>query len=407
MVFQRAFLIIFTLLEKTVLVDGCVCPAATILSQFPSEVPAEVCCLNYSGSAVSHVHWSVLTNETNIETLDLSNCNISFIDFNGKEASALQKVYLNRNRLTVLPRQFLAGQLSLTEVNLSENLLQELPEGFLQGSDNLQRLNLQGNQLRFLPAALLQVASLQRLKLDGNLWDCSCLLLEGLDAGRRANRTTKLQDLVGNLTCFSPRHLAGRTVWSVSINDVCRPAGITALIITLPLLVLSALLLCWCCGRKRRKKETPAFSASKKRASSTNGQKHHSKQQPSAAEQAKAGDCGQEGILKNKLLLRPASALLGSTRDIYEEVEIKLGSVESLPPVSSYCSSSAEWRQGSQEPDGASRTELDTVSVTEVMKDSADREKAYMTQSTEYYSLVPGIELEDSDHGEYENVELS
>ncbi|XP_072220480.1 uncharacterized protein [Leuresthes tenuis] len=407
MVFQWAFLIIFTLLEKTVLVDGCVCPAATILSQFPSEVPPEVCCLNYSGSAVSHVHWSVFTNETNIETLDLSNCNISFIDFYGKEASSLQKVYLNRNRLTVLPRQFLAGQLSLTEVNLSDNLLQELPEGFLQGSDSLQRLNLQGNQLRFLPGALLQVPSLQRLKLDGNLWDCSCLLLEDLEAGRRANRTTKLQDLVGNLTCFSPRHLAGRIVWSVSINDVCRPAGITALFITLPLLVLSALLLCWCCGRKRRKKETPAFSASKKRASSTNGQKHHSKQQPSAAEQGKAGDCGKEGILKNQLLLRPASALLGSTRDIYEEVEIKLGSVESLPPVSSYCSSSTEWRQGSQEPDGASRTELDTVSVTEVMKDSADREKAYMTQSTEYYSLVPGIELEDSDHGEYENVDLS
>ncbi|XP_070701655.1 leucine-rich repeat, immunoglobulin-like domain and transmembrane domain-containing protein 3 [Pempheris klunzingeri] len=406
MVCQRSILLIFTLLVKTGHADGCVCPAATILSKFPSEVPTDVCCLNYSGSAFSHVHWSVFTNQTNIETLDLSYCNISSVDMSSKEASTLQRVHLGHNRLAVLPKEFLAGQPSLAEVDLSENLIQELPEGFLQDSDSVQKLHLQGNRLRFLPGSVMQKSSLQRLELDGNPWDCSCLLLEGLEEGKKVNRTTKLQELVGNLTCTSPRHLAGRTVLSVRLSDVCRPAGLTALFIALPLLILSALVLCWCCGRKRKKKEAP-MSTSKKRASSCNGQKHRRKQQPAAAEQNKAGNCANEPILKNQLLLRPTSTLLGSTRDIYEEVEIKLGSVESLPRDSSRCSSSTEGRQGSQEPDGASRTELDTVSVTEVMKDSADREKAYLTQSTEYYSLVPGIELEDSDHGEYENVNLS
>ncbi|XP_040910545.1 leucine-rich repeat-containing protein 26 isoform X2 [Toxotes jaculatrix] len=409
MVFQWSLLMVFTLLVKTGLVAGCVCPAATILSQFPSEVPAGICCLNYSGSAFSHVRWSLFTNETNIETLDLSNCNISSVDMSGKEASTLQKVYLGHNRLTALPREFLASQPSLMEVDLRGNLLQELPEGFLQDSDSLQKLYLQGNQLRFLPGSVLLKPSLQRLELEGNPWDCSCLLLEALEEGKKTNRTTNLQHLVGNLTCFSPRHLASRTVWSVRLSDVCRPAGLTALFIVLPLLILAALVLCWCCGRKRKKKEAPVFSPSKKRASSSgcNGQKHRGKQPPIAAEQHKAVNCGSEGILKNQLLLRPASTLLGSTRDIYEEVEIKLGSVESLPRDSSHCSSSTEGRQGSQDPDGASKTELDTVSVTEVMKDSANREKAYLTQSTEYYSLVPGIELEDSDHGEYENVDLA
>lgn len=382
------------------------CPAATILSQFPSEVPAGICCLNYSGSAFSHVHWSVFTNETNIETLDLSYCNISIVDMSGTETSALQRVYLNHNRIKVLPREFLARQPSLMEVDLSWNLLEELPEGFIKNSDSIEKLYLQGNKLQFLPSSVLQKPNLQNLELDGNPWDCSCLLLEGLEDGMKANRTTQLQDLVGNLTCFSPRHLVGRTVWMLRLRDVCRPPGLTALFIVLPLLILSALVLCWCCGRK---KEASVFSPSKKRAysSSCNGQKHRSKQPPAATEQNKAGNCGNEGILKNQLLLRPASTLLGSTRDIYEEVEVKLGSVESTPRVSSRCSSSTEGRQGSQEPDGASKTELDTVSVTDVMKDSADREKAYLTQSTEYYSLVPGIELEDSDHGEYENVDLS
>lgn len=407
MVFKWNLLLIFTLLVKTGVVVGCVCPAATILSQFPSEIPAGICCLNYSGSTFSHVHWSVFTNETNIETLDLSYCNISFVNTSGMETSALQKVYLNHNRIKVLPREFLANQPSLMEVDLSGNLLQELPEGFLQDSDSLEKLYLRGNQLQILPSSVLRKPNLQSLELDGNPWDCSCLLLEGLEYGMKANRTTKLQDLVGNLTCFSPRHVAGRTVWSVRLKEVCRPPGLTALFIVLPLLILSALVLCWCCGRK--KKEASGFSASKKRAlsSSCNGQKLRSKQPPAATEQNKAGNCGSEGILKNQLLLRPASTLLGSTRDIYEEVEVKLGSIESIPRVSSHCSSSTEGRQGSQEPDGASKTELDTVSVTEVLKDSADREKAYLTQSTEYYSLVPGIELEDSDHGEYENVDLS
>ncbi|XP_078143939.1 uncharacterized protein LOC144542146 [Centroberyx gerrardi] len=408
MVCQWSILLLLTLLVKNGPVGGCVCSGATVLAQFPSEAPAEVCCLNYSGSAFSHVPWPMFTNETNIEILDLSNCNISFIDMSGTGPSTLRELYLNHNRLTTLPENFLASQPSLRVLDLGRNQLQELPAGFLQGSDDLQELDLQGNQLRFLPGSVLQRPSLQRLELDGNPWDCSCPLMEGLEAGGQGNRTSSLQDLVGNLTCSSPRNLAGRIVWSVRRSDACRPPGLTALFILLPLLILSALVLCWCCGRKKRK-ETPAFSASKKRASSSNcnGQKHRAKQQPAAAEPAKAGDGWKEGILKTQLLLRPASTLLGSTRDIYEEVEIKLGSVESLHRAPSHCSTSTEGRRGSQGPEGGSKAELDTVSVTEVMKDSADREKAYLTQSTEYYSLVPGIDLDDSDHAEYESVDLS
>uniref|UniRef100_A0A668AFA9 LRRCT domain-containing protein n=1 Tax=Myripristis murdjan TaxID=586833 RepID=A0A668AFA9_9TELE len=401
-------LLLFTLLVRNGLVDGCVCPAATVLAQFPSEIPAEVCCLNYSGSAFSHIPWPVFTNETNVEILDLSNCSISYINGTGVGASMLKEVFLNHNRLNTLPEDFLADQPSLRALHLGGNQLQELPEGFLRGSDNLQEVDLQGNQLSYLPGSVLQKPSLMRLGLDGNPWDCSCMLLESLEAGSHGNRTTSLHDLVGNLTCTSPMHLAGRVVWSVKLSNACRPPGLTALFILLPLLILSALLLCWCCGRKKRK-ETSTFSASKKRASSSNcnGQKHRAKQQPAALQSTKAGDGMNEGILKNQLLLRPASTLLGSTRDIYEEVEIKLGSVESLPRASSHCSTSTEGRQGTQGPEGGNKAELDTVSVTEVMKDSADREKAYLTQSTEYYSLVPGIELEDSDHGEYESVDLS
>lgn len=400
-------LLVSTWLLKSGAVLGCVCPlSATVLSRFPSEVPAGVCCLNYSGSAFRRVRWSVFTNGSSVETLDLSNCNVSLIEADGSGATALRRVYLDRNRLKTLPQQFLAGQPNLTEVNLSENLLQELPEGFLQDSYSLQRLHLQRNRLRALPGSVLNLPALQILDLDGNQWDCSCLLLEDLGAGGGANRTTRLYELLMNLTCSTPRHLLGRTVGSLQLHDVCRLAGLTALFIVLPLLILSALLLCWCCGRKRRKKkETPAFSTSKKRAASSgyNGHKLPNKLPSSAVEL----DRGKVGILKNKTLLCPESDHLGGGRDVYEEVEVKLSSAESLPQASSRRSSSTEEKPSNQEPEGTNKAELDTVSVTEVMKDSADREKAYLTQSTEYYNLVPGIELEDWDHGEYESVNHS
>lgn len=397
--------------------EGCSCPDATIMTQFPSEIPTQPCCLNFSGSSFSHVLWPSLSNETHLEILDLSYCNISRIEVGTMwAASHLRVVYLSHNRLTTLPGDFLAGQPHLRVLDLGMNLLRELPEGFIHGSEDLWELDLQRNQLRSLPASVLQRPSLLKLNLADNPWDCSCSLVERLEAGGAENIS---RAFLGNVTCASPKSLAGMSVWSLRGRDVCRPPGLTALFILLPLLILLVLVLCWCCGRRKKRKETLAFGSSKKKASHPhcNGDKHHrSKHQ--GLEAPKMAESGpREEILKNQLLLRPSTTLLGSTRDIYEEVEIKLGSVESLPRAPSRCSSSAEGdtgRQGAQGaqgageyPEGGNKVELDTVSVTEVMKDSTDREKAYLTQTTDYYSLVPGLDLEDSDHGEYESVDLS
>lgn len=399
------------------LAEGCSCPGATVLTQFPSEIPTQPCCLNFSGSSLSHVLWPSLSNETNLEILDLSACNISRIEAGSTWASShLRVVYLSHNRLTTLPEDFLAGQPRLRVLDLGMNLLRELPEGFLHGSEDLWELDLQGNRLRSLPASVLQWPRSLKLNLADNPWDCSCALVERLEAGGGENISSSLP---GNVTCASPRSLAGTSVWSLRGSDVCRPPGLTALFILLPLLILLVLVLCWCCGRRKKRKETLAFGSSKKKAAHPhcNGDKHHRPKHPGFQTPKMADSGPREEILKNQLLLRPSSTLLGSTRDIYEEVEIKLGSVESLPRAPSRHSSSAEGdpgRQGTQGPQGAGgcpegggKVELDAVSVTEVMKDSTDREKAYLTQTTEYYSLVPGLDLEDSDHGEYESVDLS
>ncbi|KAK7163070.1 hypothetical protein R3I93_007191 [Phoxinus phoxinus] len=379
---------------------GCVCPAASILSDFPSKVPNDTCCLNYSGSTFNQVSWRAFSSHTHLQVLDLTDCNISRIVRGevGDAVSSLRELYLSQNRLTSLPADFLAKAYSLEVLDLGGNHLKDLPERFLQNSDKLRVLILGWNQLSALPHSALK-PSLQHLELIGNPWDCTCSLWKGLQGGLRDN-SSSLQDLVGNLTCTSPRNLAGQALWSLQTSDVCHLPNLTALFILLPLLLLLSLVLCWCCGRKKKKKkkkETSSFSPTRKRADNShcNGRWPHAKLP--TEESAVSADRGKEVILKNQLMLQPSSSLLDSTRDIYEEVEVKLGSVDSLAPPPSTCSTEGT----------AGKQDLDTVSVSEVMKDSADREKAYLTQSTEYYSLVPGIEIEDSDHGEYESVDLS
>lgn len=374
--------------------EGCKCPAASILSKFPPLIPNDTCCLNYSGSTFSLVPWAAFSSQTNLQVLDLSNCNISKIE-DGDAVSSLRELYLSQNRLTSLPNGFLTKAYSLEVLDLGVNNLKDLPKRFLQSSHKLRELILGWNQLSALPQSSLK-PSLQHLELVGNPLACTCSLWEGLRSHLHDN-SSSFQDLVGNLTCASPHILAGRTLWSLTTSDVCHLANLTALFILLPLFLLFSLVLCWCCGRKKKKKETSSFSPTRKRHNSShcNGRWPHAKLP--TGDSAVSVNSGKEVILRNQLMLQPSSNLLGSTRDIYEEVEIKLGSVDSLAPPPSTCST--EGTPGKQD--------LDTVSVSEVMKDSADREKVYLTQSTEYYSLVPGIEIEDSDHGEYESVDLS
>ncbi|XP_028833585.1 uncharacterized protein LOC114788830 [Denticeps clupeoides] len=402
-----------TLIVGTVLLmdgkaNGCKCPGASILVDFPLKMPAGACCLNYSGSAFSHVQWDAFLGHPTLEILDLSNCNITQIHTDTAEAPPLlREVYLGQNSLSSLPEVFLTNASNLKVLDLSKNLLKSLPEKFLRDSEELQKLNLSENSLQSVPNTVLFRRSLQQLELSHNPWDCTCSMVETLQREGLQNNNS-LEVLLGNLTCASPQSVAGLSVWSVRQSVVCNGAGLTAIFILLPLLLLLGLVLCWCCGRKSKSKESLAFGPTRKKHSGKkhqsldcNGQRHHSKLTTSGV-LSLPSESSKDGILKNQLMLRPSSALLGSSRDIYEEVEIKLGSVDSLTCPPTFNSADR------QEPHGqSSKQDLETVSVSEVMKDSTDREKAYLTQATEYYSLVPEIEIEDSDHGEYESVDLS
>lgn len=363
--------------------DRCECPSPAITDRFPSHLSNKTCCLNFTGSSLPHVSWAVLRSTPHLQILDLSFCNITQIHDTdaGSTPASLREIYLNQNQLRFLPRDFLINVGGLEVLDLGQNILEELPVHFLKNAKNLQVLILSGNRLESLPASVLTLP-LQQVDLSGNPWTCACSFVEYLHSAHQGN-SSRLQGIVGNLTCSSPESLSGRMVWTIHVDEVCRLWGLNALFILLPLVLLVLLTLCWCCGKKEDKKDSPKFGTVRTK----NGDF--------------SNESAKDNMLKNQLIFRPSSALLGSTRDIYEEVEVKLGSVDSLGPPPSTSSGKEE----NQELDN--KQDLETVSVSEVMRDSADREKAYMTQSTKYYSLVPGLEIDDSDHAEYESVDLS
>lgn len=363
-------------------VDRCECPSSTSTPQFPSHFSNETCCLNFTGSSFTHVSWAALRSTPNLQILDLSFCNVTQIQNTaaGSTPASLREIYLNQNQLRFLPRDFLIDAVGLEVLDLGQNILEELPVQFLKNAENLKVLILSRNRLESLPASILTLPVLQMDLLE-NPWTCACSFVEDLHSAHQGN-SSKFQSILGNLTCSFPKSISGRMVWSVHVNEVCRLSSLNALFILLPLFFLIVLMLCWCCGRKEEKKDSAKFGTV------------HPKEREISNESTK-------DIFKNQLMFRPSSALLGSTRDIYEEVEVKLGSVDSLGPPPSTSSD----KEDTQELD--SKHDMETVSVSEVMRDSSHREKAYMTQSTKYYSLVPGLEIDDSDQGEYESVDLS
>ncbi|XP_055084570.1 leucine-rich repeat and transmembrane domain-containing protein 1 [Periophthalmus magnuspinnatus] len=391
--------VLWLLLVWTKWVGACICPSATVLSLPPSIAPPGGCCLNLSGSALGLLNWAWFSNVSGLEVLDLSYCNITHIHKAAADRgpSSLTKLFLNHNTLLSVPKDLLSSMFNLTELDLQGNQLYDLSPDLLQDSNQIQKLNLKQNKLHFLPAAILKKPSLTTLDIEDNPWDCSCQFIEEIELSYNGNRSTG-PGALANLTCASPPSLDGREVLGVSVGEACHPTRLTALFIALPLFILSALVLCWCCGQPKSK-EAPTFNG-KKKGHNNHSNSHKELSKPPTSDLTQ--DPKSESIVQNQLLLRPSSALLSSTRDIYQEVEGRLGSVDSLPMEGSLCSSLGDGRPGSQVV-----VEVDAVSVTEVLRDSTDREKAYLTQSTEYYSLVPGLQLDDSDHGEFDNVDLT
>ncbi|XP_033863653.2 uncharacterized protein LOC117404891 [Acipenser ruthenus] len=384
--------------------DGCRCLQANNFSTFNSSLNVGSCCLNFSGSVIGTLHWSGFARMRDLKILDLSASSIvKVVEANAYE-NHLEVLYLNSNQIGQLPGTFLANAPSLKILHLENNKLQKLPDTFLQASTQLEELHLNSNYLSSVPPRVFKLG-IRTIELSNNTLECTCAFVEELKEGV-ANVS-----VLDNLTCTTPGHLQGRSVWSLQKSELCRSHRLTVLFILMALGLILALMLCCYCRKKRCKQASLDLAKHESQLVTVdrNGVKGLLDSHHYTPCEAVLPDVGEKNVLlKNQIMFRPSTALLGSSRDLYEEVEIKLDtSMDSLPQTVEEANPNLTSIDCEEEPAEESKPDMETVSVTEVLKDSTDREKMYLTQSTDYYNLVPDIDLDDSDHYEYESVDLS
>ncbi|XP_033008159.1 uncharacterized protein LOC117048447 isoform X2 [Lacerta agilis] len=387
--------------------ETCNCSAEVDFQELQTKLAPEMCCLNLTRTKINSLDWSIFARTVGLRELYLSNCGISDIINAENGSSTLEILHLDNNQLSWLPDGFLRNAPSLRLIHLESNQLQKLPESFLKESNQIQEIHLAFNNLSSLPSGIFK-PSLHTLGLSNNSWHCTCNLLEDLEKCLPAPFNAEV-------TCSTPERYHGMNLGDIPKQEVCRNHSLTALFVCLPVVAI-LVLVTWCFCRRQKKTSYHPHAGKECRLATVerNGAKEpgdHHCYIPCELPMASAAESEKNILLRNQVLLKPSAALLGSSRDLYEEVEIKLGaSDDSL--VKANGESLEQDKSGSkkltvaEEGYTGGESEAETVSVTDVLKDSADREKLYMNQSVDYYNLVPGIELEDSDHMEYENVDL-
>ncbi|XP_051480542.1 SLIT and NTRK-like protein 6 [Apus apus] len=387
--------------------QSCNCTEPMDFQAFREAPLPESCCLNFTSSNITHLDWGALVGVQGLRELYLSNCSITEISNVQGVPPALEILHLSHNQLESLPESFLEDAPNLRILYLDSNQLQELPKSFLKGSTQVQELYLGFNALTFLPTSLLKPSLLQ-LQLSNNSWDCSCAFLSNLEGWL---------SLASEVICHTPEQYHGMDLQSIPREELCHSRSLTALFICLPpLLILASITWCFCKQKRKTNYSIQRWpqshpSTAERGNMPVPAEPHHYVPYELPAAPSKTEN---KVLLGSHVLLQPSADLLENSRHLYEEVEIQVGSPScSQVPTHERQQGTGSGRQWDTpapraEELGGSEPEVDTVSVSEVLKDSADREKMYMNQSTSYYNLVPGIELEDSDNVEmeYESIDL-
>lgn len=408
-----AWLLLATRFALGTVEEACNCSTPMAFSELQAAPALQTCCLNFTGTEIDSLDWSLFGGVTGLRELYLSHCGVLDIVNASAAPVMLEILHLDHNQLEKLPESFLEDAPRLRVLRLDSNKLRKLPKSFLRASTQIQEINLGFNDLASLPSGVFK-PSLTRLSLTNNSWDCTCALFGGLEKYPREPSSGAMQGPA--VVCSTPERYRSMDIRDIRKQELCRAHSLTALFICLPLVVILALV-AWCFCRQKRK---TGYTLSRRpechlATVERNGAKglaepHHYIQceLPTAPTESE-----KNMLLRNQILLKPSTALLGSNRDLYEEVEIKLGALDNSFVLVNQGSLSQETGPEGAPPVAAAAQELggsdpeaETVSVTDVLKDSVDREKLYMSQAVDYYNLVPAIELEDSDHQEYENIDL-
>lgn len=197
------------------------------LSSIPSGLPASLEELRLDDNRISTIPTHAFRGLASLRCLVLDGnllANQRIADDTFSRLSNLTELSLVRNSLQTPPVNLPSAHLQ--RLSLQENALTHMPRGSLDGMRRLQRLDLSGNNLTTLPRGLFKdLDSLGQLLVRGNPWHCGCNLRWLYDWLRaRGNAIT-----VRGLTCHSPDKVRDMPLIDLSIEmegcEVARTAG--------------------------------------------------------------------------------------------------------------------------------------------------------------------------------------
>lgn len=197
------------------------------LSSIPSGLPASLEELRLDDNRISTIPTHAFRGLTSLRCLVLDGnllANQRIADDTFSRLANLTELSLVRNSLQTPPVNLPSAHLQ--RLSLQENALTHMPRGSLDGMHRLQRLDLSGNNLTTLPRGLFKdLDSLGQLLVRGNPWHCGCnlrWLYDWLHA--RGNSIT-----VRGLTCHGPDRVRDRALKDLSSEmedcEVVRTAG--------------------------------------------------------------------------------------------------------------------------------------------------------------------------------------
>ncbi|KAM3843040.1 leucine-rich repeat transmembrane protein FLRT1-like [Diretmus argenteus] len=197
------------------------------LSSIPSGLPATLEELRLDDNRISTIPTHAFRGLSSLRCLVLDGnllANQRIADDTFSRLANLTELSLVRNSLQTPPLNLPSAHLQ--RLSLQDNALTHMPRGSLDGMHRLQRLDLSGNNLTTLPRGLFRdLESLGQLLVRGNPWHCGCnlrWLYDWLHA--RGNTIT-----VRGLTCNGPERVRDMALIELSSQmeecEVVRTSG--------------------------------------------------------------------------------------------------------------------------------------------------------------------------------------
>lgn len=168
--------------------------------------------LDLSNNQIQNFSDDAFPDDSKLQLLNLSRCfhnhstvygTLNFL--NRGNLPRLTNLDLSNNDLVILPDSILTNLSNLASLNLQNSSIISIQNGTLKEAP-LQDLDLRDNSLRDLPLTMQAEFNLKpglRIRLAGNPWRCDCFFDETLAWLRNSTQVVDIQ----NLTCADPEAL--------------------------------------------------------------------------------------------------------------------------------------------------------------------------------------------------------